>query len=92
MRISLDLPCGLYATISTPPEADTEDTKFEANLGNFERHKNKKYNKVLEIQLSEETLVWYECSLGLIHKRERETDMGRDTDSGVGCVLYINSI
>lgn len=47
MRISLDLPCGVYATIPTPPEADTEDSKFEANLGNFERHKNKKYNKML---------------------------------------------
>lgn len=54
--------------------------------------KIKKYNKVLEIQLSEETLVWYECSLGLTHKGERETDMGRDTDSSVGCVLYIYSI
>lgn len=74
MRISLDLSCGVYATIPTPSEADTEDSKFEANLGNFERHKNKKYNKVLEIQLSEETFVWYECSLGLIHKGERETD------------------
>lgn len=82
----------MYATIPTPPEANTEDSKFEANLGNFEQHKNKKYNKALEIQLSEETLVWYECSLGLTHKGERETDMGRDTDSSVGCVLDIYSI
>lgn len=55
MTISLDLQCGVYATIPTPPEADTEDYKFEANLGNLERHKNKKYNKMLEIQLSEES-------------------------------------
>lgn len=45
MRISLDLPCGVYATIPTPPEADTEDSKFEANLVTLKGIKIKKTTK-----------------------------------------------
>lgn len=46
--------------------------------GNFERHKNKKDNKMLEIQLSEEStcLVWMQP--GFVPQRE-ERDRHRDT-------------